>query len=298
MRCLVASCVGLALLVAVCGCRSCDRVESELRGRENEVRELRDELDRTSVYNQSLEQELRALRGELGVGPDGHTPAAYPVQSVVLGRQTGGRSNTDCPGDDALQVQVEPKDPEGQSIKAPGQLLVQVQEITKEGIKRPLSSWAIPPEQMRRSWRSGLLTTGYVVNLPWKVWPSTEKLRVTAQFQLVDGRVFEADKDITVRLTPVNKRPATVPDAKTPPDTPTTPSKPQPGNEGGPSLLPAPRQIEPSKPNLPSPVDDSPGPILNTAREKTPLNVWHQTEPPLAPPATEILRPVPLKPGS
>jgi hypothetical protein len=298
MRCLVAPCFGLALLVAVCGCRSCDRVESELRGRENEVRQLREELDRTSIYNQSLQQELHSLRGELGVGPDGHTPAAYPVQSVALGRQTGGRSNTDCPGDDALQVQLEPKDPEGQSIKAPGQLLVLVQEITPEGIKRPLSSWAIPPEQMRRSWRSGLLTTGYVVNLPWKVWPSTEKLRVIAQFQLTDGRVFEADKDITVRLTPVNKRPASVPDAKSTPSTPTTPPKTPSGREEGPILLPAPQRIEPSKPSTPPPADATPGPFLGAARAKTPLNDWQQVEPPLAPPATEILRPVPLKPGS
>ena len=286
MRCVVASCVGLTLLVAVCGCRHCERVESELRGRETEVRELRDELDRTSIYNQALQQEVRSLRGELGVGPDGQTPAAYPVQSVVLGRQTGGRSNTDCPGDDALQVQVEPKDPEGQSIKVPGQLLVLTQEITPEGIKRPLSSWAIPPEQLRRSWRSGLLTTGYVVNLPWKVWPSTTKLRVTAQFQVADGRVFEADKDITVRLTPVNKRPASVPDAK-----------PQPGNEATP-VLPAPRPIEPAKPSTPAPADATPGPFLGAAEEKSPQNVWHKVEPPLAPAATEILRPVPLKPGS
>ena len=298
MRCLVASCFGLALLVAVCGCRHCDHVESELRGRENEVRELRDELDRTSVYNQTLQQELRSLRGELGVGPDGQTPAAYPVQSVTLGRQTGGRSNADCPGDDALQVQIEPKDPEGNAIKVPGQLLVHLQEVTKEGVKRPLSSWAIPPEQMRRSWRSGLLTTGYVVNLPWKVWPSTEKLRVTTQFQLADGRVFEADKDINVRLTPINKRPVIVPDAKTTPATPATPSKPPSGSEEGPNLLPPPQKIEPSKPTTPPPADATPGPFLGVSREKTPLNLWHQVAPPLAPPATEILRPVPLKPGS
>lgn len=292
MRCLVASCFGLALLVAACGCRHGERVESELRGREHEVRELREELDRTSIYNQSLQQELRSLRGELGVGPDGQTPAAYPVQSVALGRQTGGRNNTDCPGDDALQVQIEPKDPEGHAIKAPGQLLVLVQEITPEGIKRPLSSWAIPQEQMRRSWRSGLLTTGYVVNLPWKVWPSTAKLRVMAQFQLADGRVFEADKDITVRLTPANKRPVVVPDAKS------APPAPQPEGEKGPNLLPAPRSIEPGKSNTPPPPEATPGPFLGASREKTPLNVWHKVEPPLAPPATEILRPVPLKPGS
>lgn len=296
MRCFVASSFGLALLVAVGGCRSCDRVESELRGRENEVRELRDELDRTSIYNQTLQQELRSLRGELGVGPDGRTPAAYPVQSVALGRQTGGRSNSDGPGDDALQVQLEPKDPEGHAIKVPGQLLVQVQEVTKEGVKRPLSAWEVPAEQMRRSLRSGLLTTGYVVNLPWKVWPSTEKLRVTAQFQLADGRLFEADKDITVRLVPVNKRPVFVPEPK---PEPSPPPKPPAGSADSPNLLPSPQKKEPNKSGSTPAPDATPGPFLGASRVKTPGNVWYAVDPPLAPPTTEILRPVPLKnPGS
>jgi hypothetical protein len=296
MRCLVASCFGLALLIAVCGCRNCDHVEAELRGRENEVRQLREELDRSGIYNLTLQQELHSLRGELGIPPNGQPPAAYPVQALTLGRQTGGRSNADCGGDDALQVQVEPKDPDGHSIKAPGQLLIEAQEITPEGVKRPLSSWEVPPDQLRRSWRSGLLTTGYVVNLPWKVWPSTTKLRVRAQFLLADGRVFEADKDVTVRPVPIEKRPVVVPDSKPAAE---TPAAPKPAGESAP-ILPAPKLINPEKPDAPAPADKdtTPGPFLDTARTTTSLNEWHKVEPPIPPPATEILRPVPLKPGS
>jgi hypothetical protein len=293
MRCRVASCFGLALVVAACGCRSCHRVESELRSRETDVRQLKDELDQSAVINETLQLEVRALRGELGLPADGQPAAAYPVRSLVLGRQTGGRSNDSCPGDDALQVQVEPRDTEGQSIKAPGILLVQVEEITKEGLKRPLSSWEVPPEQLRRSWRSGLLTTGYVLNLPWKAWPSTEKLRVTAQLQLTDGRVFGADKDITVKLTPVNRRPAAVPDDKS---APYSPPAPRPADEGGPPLLPAPRPVDPAKPPKAAPTGDVPGPFLGGLRETSvPSTLWQKVDPPPPPPASEILRPVPLK---
>jgi hypothetical protein len=270
MRCLVVCCLGLSLLSTVSGCRSCDRVESELRARENDVRELREELDRCSVYNQSLQQEVHALRGQLGIPVDGSPPAAYPVQTLMLGRQTGGRSNDLCPGDDTLQVQVEPRDPDGHVIKAPGQLLILVQEITPEGTKRPLSSWIIPPEQLRKSWVNGLLTTGYLLNLPWKNWPTTEKLRVTAQFQLADGRVFEADRDITIRLTPLHQRPAAASPTPSPPAAP-------PAKESGPMLLPAPRLIDPPKSSTPSP-DPAPEPLLSSQS-----------------PVAEILRPMPLK---
>jgi hypothetical protein len=294
MRCVVVCCFALALLVAVGGCRSCNHVEAELRQRENDVRELRDELDRCAIYNQTMQHELRALRGELGLPPaDGQPASAYPVQTLVLGRQTGGRSNDTGPGDDALQVQVEPRDPEGQAIKAPGVLLVQVQEINKEGLKRPLSSWEISPEQLRKSWKNGLLTTGYVLNLPWKVWPSTDKLRVTALFQLADGRVFEADKDITIRVTPADKRPAPAPDASS---TPVFPPAPKPADSADPHMLPAPRTIDPAKPDKPAPAPDTVGPFLGASRSSTASpNLWQKVEPPPPPPPAEILRPVPLK---
>jgi hypothetical protein len=266
-------------------------VESELRARENDVLELREELHRCGIYNQTLQQEVHALRGQMGMPPHGPSPAAYPVMSLILGRQTGGRSNDICPGDDALQVQIEPRDPEGQAIKAPGQLLIDAQEVTPEGIRRPLSSWMIPPDELRRSWRNGLLTTGYLLNLPWKVWPSTEKLRVTAQFQLADGRVFAADRDVMVRLTPVNQRPTVVPNTRATPATEETPA-PKPAGDGGPPLLPAPRRIDPDKPIPPPPVGDVPPPLPEAI---LPLPKLPQAaELPLDPPAAEILRPVPL----
>jgi hypothetical protein len=297
MRCLVACCFALLLITAVGGCHCCDRVETELRARENDVLQLREELDRCGIYNQALQQEVHALRGQLGMPPDGQPPAAYPVQSLVLGRQTGGRSNDICPGDDALQVQVEPRDPEGQAIKAPGQLLIHAQEITKEGLKRPLSSWVVPPEALRKSWKNGLLTTGYLLNLPWKVWPSTEKLRVGVELQLSDGRVFAADRDVTVRLTPINQRPSVVPNTNTnAPAEPTFPPAPKPVGDNGPPLLPAPKRVEPGKSDIPPPVGDKPVPPPEAAQ---PVPLPSQPgELSLDPPDVEMLRPVPLQPES
>src|SRR5262249_19559199 len=123
-----------------------------------------------------------------------------PIRSLTLGRQTGGRELEGVTGDGALQVVLEPRDPENQSIKVPGAALVEVFEITPEGLKRPLSTWEITPDQLRSTWRAGLLTTGYVLLLPWKEQPTTEKQRVVVQFRLSDGRMFEAEKDITIRV--------------------------------------------------------------------------------------------------
>src|SRR5262245_21893207 len=84
----------LLLALAATGCRSCDRVESALRQRETDLRETREELEKTGAYTQALEQELRCIRGEPAGGvlpPNGEPPTlAYPLKSLTLGRQTGG----------------------------------------------------------------------------------------------------------------------------------------------------------------------------------------------------------------
>ncbi len=192
---------GLVSFLLLVGCRSgaSDLVEDQLRQRENEARELRDELCRTQAYNDALQRELRAVRG---VTPTVITPEfagqTFTIKSLTLGRQTGGYQADDCPGDQALQVVLEPRDPDGHTLKAPGAVQVEALEVNQEGLKRLLSTWQVPPDDLRRSWKSGLLTTGYFLVLPWKVPPTTEKLRVVVNFTLADGRVFEADKDVTV----------------------------------------------------------------------------------------------------
>jgi hypothetical protein len=272
MRPSLAWTIGLIAAMAAPGCRSnSSLVESQLRQRDSQVRQLRDEVDRCGAYNQALEQELRGLRGE---NPSGDSPEkvapSYPVRSLVLGRGTGGRDDHGLPGDEALEVHIEPRDPEGNATKAPGTAIVQVVEIGSDGIKRPLSSWDLSQDQLRRSWKTGLLATGYVLVLPWKVWPSTEKLRVTVQFRLCDGRLFEADRDITVRVAPVNQRPLPAPVIVPPQPGPTGPT---PGTDILP--LPTPPEKE-SNGEVRKPTWNDPAGVRKTV------------------PAAEILRPVPV----
>lgn len=219
------------------GCRNCDQVESELRRREVEVHELRCELETVQGFNDALHRELGMLRQEgklsspakpqagagAGTGTESAKPQAAPssiletisipntIKEIVLNRQTGGIDTDRCSGDDALQVVVEPRDHDGHALKVPATLVVSVQEILPEGLKRSLSTWEISDEQLRRSWKTGLFGSGFYVTLPWKCPPSTEKLRVTAQLMLADSRLFEADRDITVRLLPEAQRQPMIP---------------------------------------------------------------------------------------
>jgi hypothetical protein len=234
--------LGAALIASAAGCRSDNGqlVESQLRARETDVKLLRGELDRAHAVNQGLQTELESVHGGPGgASLPGDRPAgsAYPIRSITLGRQTGGYDSGEGPGDQSLQVVVEPRDADDQTIKAPAVLTVQALEVTPEGVKRPLSTWEVGEDELRRTWRSGFLSTGYVVVLPWKMWPTTEKLRVVVQMRTADGRVFEADKDVTVRLAPGARHSS--PSPTLPPPTLVPTPKPADSEPSGPVLEPA-----------------------------------------------------------
>jgi hypothetical protein len=257
------------------GCRgNNDLVEAELRTREMQLLDLRNERDHLVSHNQALQREVVALRGgsPVKLSPE-EASQTYSLRSIVLGRQTGGLDEDGKPGDEALQVFVEPRDPDGHTIKAPGTLIVRAIEITPEGLKRPLCSWEVSGDALRRSWRSGLLSTGYYLVLPWKEWPTHEKVRVVAQLTLSDGRVFEAEKDVTVRLVPAaNRKPL--------------PEVPE-GDDGPPLPLPQPRKVEGT-----GVLGWRAAPTKRNAKEsETPW--WHQDKPALID-TIEFRAPVPL----
>jgi hypothetical protein len=232
--------VPASLCFTLAGCRqNRDLVEAELRTKDRDLHCMRDELNRSEAFTESLRRELCALRG---ISPSHLTPEGasqvYGVTTLTLGRGTGGYDADSSPGDEALQVVLEPKDPDGHTIKAPGTVEVQALEISAEGLKTPISAWTVSPDQLRRSWKSGLLSTGYSLVLPWQMWPSSEKVRVVVRFKLEDGRLFEADKDVTVRVAPEHKRRMPPADAIPSPELVPPPKEiwpPQPGKLQGPA---------------------------------------------------------------
>lgn len=298
MRWWVALPLFAALAAGAVGCRSCDRVEAELRAREQDVRTLKDENSRLDCLNHAMERELAAMRGL--PGPDGviEKPSEpYPVRSLVVGRQTGGRSGDGCGLDDGLTVVVEPRDCDGQAIKAPGALLVELYERPEEGEVRFLWRWEVTPDQLRCSWQNGLFSTGYRLEFDFKTWPTTPRLRVVAKFRMINGRLFVADRDFVVRLPPERaRRPLPAP---TPVPSPGEEKPPQEEKLPPPKMDPAPKEVLPRPaevPGKPAPVppanpennpppkkkpgEETPGPILTHAKAQKPI--------------VEMFRPVPM----
>jgi hypothetical protein len=94
-----------------------------------------------------------------------------------------------------------------------------------------------------------LFSNGYVLALPWQQPPKSKQVRVIVRFQLSDGRVFEADRDILI-----NTGPMVLP---TPPGV-TEPKWPGPELPPPKELIPAPKQPPVMPPANPV------GPVLNS----------------------------------
>jgi len=189
-----------------------DLLEAELRTRERELQEARAELE----Y-------LRQFNG--GTIPGGYCPpvpgAAVPVvphgvravggiplRDVQLGSGTGGMDQDGRPGDEMLTVVVVPKDDDGTAVKVPGTVHIAAFEVSREGLKSPIGRWRITPAQLKKTWKSSLISSGYFIPLQWDKPPTTDRARVTIRFETPDGKAFEADKDINVKPLPsVTPRP-------------------------------------------------------------------------------------------
>jgi hypothetical protein len=249
----------LVLLPLLClgGCRHGNQelLESELRTRDRNVRELREEVSRLEWHNEALQRELGATyQGGPRLPPE-VAAQAYGIRRVTLGRSTGGLDQDHQLGDEALQVVLEPRDGEDHVIKAPGTLSVVALEISPEGLKTPFSSWTVPPEQLRKSWHSGFFTTGYVLALPWQTPPHSTQVRVIARLQTDDGRQFEADRDVRVVLRPE------ILNEKMPVPVPVIPSVPEPVTP-----LPLPRPLDMPPPDV--------GPMLPSTSARVPVAGW------------------------
>ncbi len=206
---------GLILLLAFFpGCRNTaqELLETELRTREWQVRDLKEDLAKSRHLNQALLYEIAALRRHQKITPE-QAAQTFGLKRIVLGRMTGAIEMDGLPGDDALEIYLEPRDSDDHAIKAPGTLHILALEITNQGMKNPIGAWEIPPDHLRKSWKTGLLITGYVVTLPWQQRPASENVRLVARLVLTDGRAFEADRDIKVRLRPRSPAPHPMPPA-------------------------------------------------------------------------------------
>jgi len=189
--------VAIALLPTACRPnKRYDLLEAELRTRERELSDTRAQLEQAKNLNRAYVQQQQ----QPAVPVSANAPVYIPVKSLALARGTGGVDEDGVPGDEGLMVVVSPRDEDGAAVKVPARVEIAAWEMTPAGLKNPIGTWSLSPEKVRPTWRSGFISTGYFVAVPWQTYPSQEKVRVVVRLTTLDGRAFEADRDINVKV--------------------------------------------------------------------------------------------------
>jgi hypothetical protein len=222
-----------------------DLIEAELRTRERELADTRAQLEQAKNLNRAyIQQPPHATPVSASA------PVYIPVKEIALGRGTGGVDEDGISGDEGLMVVVAPKDEDGAAVKVPARVEIAAWVITPAGLKQPIGTWALPPEKVRPTWRSGFISTGYFVAVPWQTYPNEEKVRVAVRLTTLDGRSFEADKDITVKVCQTQR--------VGPPALPTLPGYEAPTSPGPREPL-FPDHLPPGVEELPPPMPEARG---------------------------------------
>lgn len=192
-------------LAAGCALRGdTSALEAELRRHETRIGSLTQELRRANDELAAARREAEHFREQAAVGGEF---VLASEQADVLFRAEGLRINTlltggidegGRPGDELLTVVLEPFDADGQTLKLPGELTVDLTDPAAEGAAQTVGTWSYSAEQVREAWHAGLIVTGFKFRLPWQSPPRHETLVLHARLATTDGRVFDATETVKI----------------------------------------------------------------------------------------------------
>jgi hypothetical protein len=142
----------------------------------------------------------------------------YTAHGLWFGRATGGDdSDTSKPGDDGLKIAVTAVDEQGDVIKSAGSFKVEAFDLADP--QNPLiGTWNFSAEQTRSMFYSHLTLYTFILRCPWQTVPRHSDLTVKVTFDdLLTGREFMAQRQVTVNVPPPSPTTAPTPTSATQP---------------------------------------------------------------------------------
>jgi hypothetical protein len=239
------------------------------------------EADNLELHAQLARQDEQ-VRTLQALGEGKRIEKLYTVKRIELGDRSGGVSLDEKTGDSGVKVYIEPIDQYGSSIKAPGEVTVELYDLAAPPAENLVATSRFGVEEVGKKWVNGFLTQQYVFECPWGSNPPRHN-QLTIRVKFVDyltGQSFAEQKVVTVTLRPTTQ--------------PATSSAPSPAATKGPGLTTLPSlpptttsaATEPMRPSQP-PAPTSPMPATSTQTTTSPAIL----APVVVPPAPVVVPP-------
>lgn len=171
--------------------------------RENQA--LREDKQRLEHQAKECDDELASARQQVEqvkeFGSDRPADLFAPVD-IEIASLSGGANYDDKPGDDGVTVHLKPKDADGQVVKVPGKITVQLLDNSDMAAPKVVAICEFEkPEDLRELWMGILGTSHYTIRCPFPdgaALPASRKLLVSASFvDFLTGKRLTTSKDIS-----------------------------------------------------------------------------------------------------
>lgn len=187
-----------ALAVLVAGCESPPITKNPLADKvdklSQENRELMRHIENIESRNKDLQKQIKNLHG---LEVDVKLKDLCDLQSVRITKHTNLFDKDKDGKKETLIVYLQPVDQDGDIIKAPGDVHVQLLDLDKDKGPALLGKWHIAAGKLRKLWFNALLKTNYrlTFDISDKIDDPNKSLTVMVTFtDYLTGKVFEEQK--------------------------------------------------------------------------------------------------------
>ncbi len=146
-----------------------------------------------------LHQQIDNLKS---FGPDQPADLFAPVK-LEIASLSGGADYDGKSGDDGITVYLRPRDADGDVVKVPGRITVQLLDNTNLASPRVLGVYVFDdPKKLRRLWHGRFATNHYTLRCPFPPGlklPDDRRITVSAEFvEYLTGATLTSVKEVTV----------------------------------------------------------------------------------------------------
>lgn len=124
-----------------------------------------------------------------------------PITEVVINRSVSQGKNSDQrPGDDGIELLLQPKSATGDVIDEAGNLTISLVDAAADQGQRQIGQWTFLKEEAELFFAQDEFDNrGILLDLKWdKIIPTNKRLTVYVRFETPDGRIMETTSDIII----------------------------------------------------------------------------------------------------
>lgn len=184
------------LLALAAGCENGNAKSEQIRVLRLEKDKLTWQIKESQAEREQLEKQVEVLAG---LGAEVRLANLYTIEKVNVTKYTNLYDKNKDGQAEKLIVYIQPRDAQGDIIKAAGSVEVELWDLSEKQGQALLGEWKVGPENLKKMWFATVVTTNYrlMFDVGDKIEEFDSPLTVKVKFtDYLSGKVFEEQKVI------------------------------------------------------------------------------------------------------